>query len=725
MADIWMDVDTALSEVPVNIAQLIDDTDFKTREEGVTYDQAGMDLVWQFTTTAGATTQTAVTPTTGGDYDWTHQGNGMYTIEIPASGGASINNDTEGFGQFIGYATGVLPWRGPIIGFRAAGLNNALIDSAYSATRGLAGTALPDAAADAAGGLPISDAGGLDLDAQVGTDIDAILVDTSTTLDGKLDTIDGIVDNILIDTGTTLDGKIDDILTDTGTTLDGKLDTIDGIVDAILVDTGTTLQGELDGIQADTEDIQARLPAALVGGRIDANVGAISADATAADNLELDYDGTGYNKANSTIGTTTTNTDMRGTDGANTTVPDAAGTAAGLHATTDAAIAVVDGNVDSILVDTNELQTDDVPGLIAALNDPTVAEIRTEIDSNSTQLAAIVADTNEVQTELADGGRTDLLIDAILADTNELQTDDVPGLIAALNNLSAAQVNAEVDSALADYDPPTHAELTTAVADVSVDEIQASALADLFNTDSGDTYAGSVAGSVVKEIADNAGGSALTEAGIADAVWDEATADHAAAGSTGKALTDAMSAGDPWSTALPGAYASGTAGYIIGTGLASAANIASSVWAYATRALTQTAAIITSILSGTTLTIHRGDSLSIPFSGLGDISSRTNMWFTLKESEDDGDGAALIQIDESNGLLVLNASTTVTAGHGVITVTDETAGDFTVTLTAANTAQLEDATELVYDVQYVTATGVTTLTSGGASVTADVTRATS
>jgi hypothetical protein len=34
-----------------------------------------------------------------------------------------------------------------------------------SPTRGMAGTALPDAAADAAGGLPISDAGGLDIDA--------------------------------------------------------------------------------------------------------------------------------------------------------------------------------------------------------------------------------------------------------------------------------------------------------------------------------------------------------------------------------------------------------------------------------------------------------------------------------------------------------------------------------------------------------------------------------
>src|SRR3990167_2447283 len=128
MPDLWMDVDAALSEVPVNIMSLLDDTDFKTRETGVTFDQAGMDLVWNFVTTGGAFTQTAVTPTSGGNYDWTNQGDGMYTIEIPASGGASINNDTEGFGWFTGFATGILPWRGPTIGFRAAALNNSLID---------------------------------------------------------------------------------------------------------------------------------------------------------------------------------------------------------------------------------------------------------------------------------------------------------------------------------------------------------------------------------------------------------------------------------------------------------------------------------------------------------------------------------------------------------------------------------------------------------------------
>ena len=45
--------------------------------------------------------------------------------------------------------------------------------------------------------------------------------------------------------------------------------------------------------------------------------------------------------ASQTVGTCTTNTDMRGTDGANTVVPDAAGTAAALHGITD-------GKVDTL-----------------------------------------------------------------------------------------------------------------------------------------------------------------------------------------------------------------------------------------------------------------------------------------------------------------------------------------------------------------------------------------
>lgn len=198
MPDIWYDVDTALAEVPVNIMPLVDDTDFKAIEGAVAYNAAGMALRWHFVTCAGAYTVTSVTPTTSGNYDWTDQGDsGIYTIEIPASGGASINNDTEGFGWFTGVATGILPWRGPVLGFRAAGLNDALVESAYSTTRGLAGTALPAAAADAAGGLPISDAGGLDMD-DLKADVTAILSDTGT--DGvplTAGAVDAVLDEVV------------------------------------------------------------------------------------------------------------------------------------------------------------------------------------------------------------------------------------------------------------------------------------------------------------------------------------------------------------------------------------------------------------------------------------------------------------------------------------------------------------------------------------------------
>ncbi len=53
----------------------------------------------------------------------------------------------------------------------------------------------------------------------------------------------------------------------------------------------------------------------------------------------------------------------------------------------------------------------------------TVEQMRIEMDSNSTQLAAIVGDTNELQTDLTNGGRIDLILDNIASDTNELQTD--------------------------------------------------------------------------------------------------------------------------------------------------------------------------------------------------------------------------------------------------------------------------------------------------------------
>jgi hypothetical protein len=169
MADILLVVDSAVV-VPVNIFPLVDDTDAKTRE-AVAYNAAGMDLRWNFVTAAGATSSTAVTPTTAGTYDWTDMGDGMMSIEIPASGGASINNDTEGFGWFSGVATGVMPWRGPIIQFSPANVANSLVagsdvlDVSLTQVNGAAQTATLDT---------------------LKTDTAAILVDTGTTLDGRI-----------------------------------------------------------------------------------------------------------------------------------------------------------------------------------------------------------------------------------------------------------------------------------------------------------------------------------------------------------------------------------------------------------------------------------------------------------------------------------------------------------------------------------------------------------
>ncbi len=125
-------------------------------------------------------------------------------------------------------------------------------------------------------------------------------------------------------------------------------------------------------------------------GDIRVNVTQISDDGAAADNLELDYDGTGFAKANSTIGTTTINTDMRGTDSAALAGVCTEGRLAeldGVNLPTD--VAAVKEETVLIAVDTNELQTDDVPGLIAALNDLSTSQVNTEV---GTALANIKLD---------------------------------------------------------------------------------------------------------------------------------------------------------------------------------------------------------------------------------------------------------------------------------------------------------------------------------------------
>lgn len=109
-------------------------------------------------------------------------------------------------------------------------------------------------------------------------------------------------------------------------------------------------------------------------------------------------------------------------------------------------------------------------------------------------------------------------VDAILTDTAVIGAAGA-GLSAIPWNASwDAEVQSEVNDGLVAYGAATATDVSTAAANVSVDEIQATALADLFNTDSGTTYASAVSGSVVAEIADNAAGGGLDAAGVRAAV---------------------------------------------------------------------------------------------------------------------------------------------------------------------------------------------------------------
>jgi len=179
------------------------------------------------------------------------------------------------------------------------------------------------------------------------------------------------------------------------------------------------VQTTANSIEADTQNLQSRVPAALVGGRMDASVGAVAAGAITA---------AGFGAGAIDAAALAADAVAEISDGV-WDEPTAGHVTAG---TTGVALT-------DILADTAELQTDDVPGLIAALNDPTAATVAAAVWDALQSSHVTAGSFGEIATEIA----------AILADTNELQTDDVPGLIAALNDVSVANILAGTVTELA------------------------------------------------------------------------------------------------------------------------------------------------------------------------------------------------------------------------------------------------------------------------------------
>lgn len=340
--------------------------------------------------------------------------------------------------------------------------------------------------------------------------------------------------------------------------------------------SGTTIKTATD-VETDTADIQTRLPAALVGGRIDANMGAISTDATAADNLEAALDGTGGVTITAALtGNITGN--LSGSVGSVTgavgsVTGNVGGNVVGSVASVTGAVGSVTGNVGGNVVGSIGSLATQAKADVNAEVDTALADVRldellaADSDIDGAAPPTVGSVFHELMTKTTGSFTYDQTTDSLEALRDNAGTAGAGLTAVPWNAAWDAEVQSEVNDGLVAYGAATATDVTTAAANVSVDEIQASALADLFNTNSGTTYASAVAGSVVKEIADNAGGSGLTAGAIADAVWDEALSGHLSAGSTGEALNAAGAAGDPWITALPGSYTSGQAGYIVGTNL--------------------------------------------------------------------------------------------------------------------------------------------------------------
>jgi len=333
------------------VIRIIDSTD-GTPENAVDYDTSGIDLWYR---REGAV-KVSITEAALAALDSAHSdggieliGDGYYRLDLPDAAWA-----TGADGVMIG---------GTVTGMIVIGNYHTLVDyDPYDAVR-MGMTALPNAVADGAGGLPVSDAGGLDMDTKLANTNEV----TAARMGALTDWING--------------GRLDlilDELTTQGDTNEGKLDTIDTVVDAIK---------------------------------------------TIAD-----------------------------------AIPDSG------------ALTALLASIATILADTSELQTDDVPGLIAALNDLDAAGIRSAVGLASanldTQLAALPTDSDvNAQCDLA------------LSDYDAPTKTEMDAGFAGLNDLSAADVNAECDTALSDYDPPTKAELDSGLAGLN-DLAQSDILAD-------------------------------------------------------------------------------------------------------------------------------------------------------------------------------------------------------------------------------------------------------
>jgi len=153
--------------------------------------------------------------------------------------------------------------------------------------------------------------------------------------------------------------------------------------------------------------------------------------------------------------------------------------------------------------------------------------------------------------------------------------------------------------------------------------------------------------------------------------------------------------------------------------------VASNVWSYGTRTLTYAIVGVTAPTIEDELTLMKYSTIYLTLTGLGSLTNKTNMWFTMKEQTEARDQASLLQVDTTTGLLYLNSLTvdannypTLTAADVHITVDDAAAGDITIRIDqeVAELLPTFEAYPVVWDCKVLNAGDVVILAQGTAYI---------
>jgi hypothetical protein len=317
-----------------------------------------------------------------------------------------------------------------------------------------------------------------------------------------------------------------------------KIDSSLKVSGVVLTDTVTTYTGNT----VQTGDAYARL-GAPAGASVSADVAAVKVD-TAAVKVKTDFLPSatagaaggvfiaGTNAA-TTITTALTATFTGNLTGSVASVSGAVGSVTGLTASdvgaiktqTDKLTFTVANQIDANVLDWKSSTAPAMTGdAYARLGAPAGASVSADVAAVKAETTAIVADTNELQTDWVNGGRLDNILDARASQTS---VDTVDGNVDAIK-----VVTDKLDDTLEDSGGGAYIFTADALAQAPT------------------------------------GGSAPTAAAIADAVWEEAIADHSGtAGSTAEALAQPALRATRGSRRCRAPIRQAQAGYIVGTNL--------------------------------------------------------------------------------------------------------------------------------------------------------------